>query len=652
MAIVRMTKIMIACHRSQASDLLDALQSHGICQILNAEQAMVCKDSPELVVKGERPRDVEELIGRLEKAISFLQGYSQASRGLGAMLAPRPVVDARSYGQVVGDGDLLKEVDHCEQAQASIERGKNTIESIQTTLDMLRPWEALETPVEQLGQLRSAVCWAGLVPSQHLDGLRQEMSELGAGMEEIGSAGSKHACLVVSLKETAEQVQRMLRSAEFELVNFESMSGTVAELIGRHREKLEQARRSLEEHIGKARAFALKVLNLQILYDHYRNLLERERTKETSPATRYTVLFEGWVKKKNYARLQEIVSEFSAASVGEISPGEGEEIPVEIENHSYIRPFEFITRLYGMPQPSNVDPTIFLAPFFALFFGICLGDAGYGLTMVIATALVVKKMQGDKKLLWMLGACSVFAILVGVLTGSWFGDAVTTFTPALDPLRMKLMWFDPLKQPLMMFGLAIGLGYLHLMTGLLIAFVHNIKQRDYAAAVFEQLTWLVMLNSILVFGLSKAGVVPPGIGKFCSRLAIVPTLPIVLFSSRQGGWGARIGMGAYNLFSSVFWLGDCLSYLRLMALGMVSSGLGMAINVIAKLLLKVPYGLGIVLMLVVFLGGHAFNLILSVLGAFVHTMRLQFVEFFPKFLAGGGREFQPLCKEYKHIFIA
>jgi V/A-type H+-transporting ATPase subunit I len=125
---------------------------------------------------------------------------------------------------------------------------------------------------------------------------------------------------------------------------------------------------------------------------------------------------------------------------------------------------------------------------------------------------------------------------------------------------------------------------------------------------------------------------------------------IFLLSSRQGGWGARLGMGFYNLFSSVFYMGDVLSYLRLMGLCMVGAGMGMAINLIAKIALDIPY-VGIIAAILVFVGGHGFNMILSVLGAFVHTMRLQYVEFFPKFFAAGGRDFQPLRKEYKHIYI-
>jgi V/A-type H+-transporting ATPase subunit I len=303
-----------------------------------------------------------------------------------------------------------------------------------------------------------------------------------------------------------------------------------------------------------------------------------------------------------------------------------------------------------MPHHLNVDPTVYLAPFFAIFFGMCLADAGYGLIMVVLIALLMQKMQGDKKLIMMLGLCGAATIVIGALTGGWFGDAVQQFVPALKPLREKLMWFDPLDKPMYFFVAAVGLGYFQIQTGLVIAFVHNIRQRDYASAVFNQLTWLIMLNSVVIFGASKAGYIPPHIGSIFGKVATIPAAMIFLFSHRQGGWGARLGMGLYNLFSSIFYLGDVLSYLRLMALGMVGAGLAMAINIIAGISYKIPV-IGILVMMLVFVGGHLFNLILAILSAFVHTLRLQYVEFFPKFLVGGGKSFEPLNKKYKHIYV-
>jgi len=159
-----------------------------------------------------------------------------------------------------------------------------------------------------------------------------------------------------------------------------------------------------------------------------------------------------------------------------------------------------------------------------------------------------------------------------------------------------------------------------------------------------------MLNSIVIFGASKAGVVPAEIGNIFKMVALVPAMAIFLFSCREGGWGGRLGMGAYNLFTSIFYMGDVLSYLRLMALGMVGGGLAMAINIIARIALDIPY-VGFFIMVILLIVAHGFNLALSILGSFVHTMRLQYVEFFPKFFGGGGRLFEPLSKTYKHIYI-
>jgi V/A-type H+-transporting ATPase subunit I len=367
--------------------------------------------------------------------------------------------------------------------------------------------------------------------------------------------------------------------------------------------------------------------------------------------TEHTVLLEGWVKKRDFPRLQKIVSGFGASSLSRIEPAEDEEVPVEIENKNYVRPFEVITRLYGMPQHFEVDPTSFLAPFFALFFALCLTDAGYGLVIIALMVFFIKKFQGDKKLMWMLGICSAVTVVAGALTGGWFGDGVQQFIPALKPLRAKMMWFDPLEKPMMFFGLSLALGYTQIMAGLVIAFVHNLRRKQYTAALCDQLTLLVMLNSIAIFAASKVEVVPIEIGKFFGIIAIIPAAVILLFSQRQGGWAGRIGMGMYNLFSTIFYVGDVLSYIRLMALGMVTAGLAMAINVMAGLALDIPYGIGIVAMILVLIGGHGFNIAINALGAFVHTLRLQYAEFFPKFFVGGGKLFEPLTKEYKHIYI-
>ena len=264
----------------------------------------------------------------------------------------------------------------------------------------------------------------------------------------------------------------------------------------------------LDAQRNQAASLAENLLNIEILHDHYTNLLSREKTRTDAPATQQTVLLEGWVKKDDMSRLEETVSRFEASSLHKLEPAEDENVPVEIENKNIIKPFEVITRLYGMPRHFEVDPTTFLAPFFALFFALCLTDAGYGLIIIALMIFFIKKMQGDKKLMWMLGICSAVTVLAGALT-----DAIQQFVPALKPLREKMMWFDPFKNPMIFFKVALVLGYVQILTGLVIAFVHNLKRKQYTAAICDQLTWLVMLNSIVIFLAGKFGVVSPEVGK-------------------------------------------------------------------------------------------------------------------------------------------
>jgi V/A-type H+-transporting ATPase subunit I len=664
MAVCEMLKVLVVSHRSESTELLEALQTAGICQVINAEEAAVTKDWPDLSVGRRRPRDLEDLVGRLTRVIAFLKDYREPERFPVRVFSPRTVVDRRHYESVVSGGGVLRIAEQCDQTRAAIERLDSDRDGLGSALAELQPWKDLETPLEEISRLEAAACTAGLIPRNRRPLAEKELAESGAELQAVGSAGNADACVILCFPENLPEVRKVLRSAEFEPVNFAAAPfaaaepenagptpGTVAELIAHYRGRLGDAEAALEAEHKKAAAFAGNLLELQILCDHYRNILDRERVRDGVPATDATVVFEGWVRKADFAELEKVVSKFAASSLGVIEPAVDEPVPVEIENTRAVKPFEVITRLYGMPQRFEVDPTAFLAPFFAIFFALCLTDAGYGIVILAVMVYLARRMQGDTKLMWMLVTCSVFTVAAGAMTGGWFGDTVQQFFPALEPARKSLMWFDPLEKPMMFFRLSLVLGYVQILAGLVIAFVHNLRCGRYTAAVCDQLSWLVMLNCIVLFAAAKAGAVAEPAGRFCSVAAIAAAAAILLFSQRQGGWGERLGMGFYNLFSAIFYVGDVLSYLRLMALGMVTAGLAMAINVIARVVLDVPYGIGVVLMLLVLVGGHAFNLAISGLSAFVHTLRLQYVEFFPKFLVGGGRQFEPLSKRYKYVHV-
>ena len=656
MAIARMTKFMIVTHRSESVDVLDALQEEGIAQVLDAEGAMVSKDWPELQVEAKRPRDLEEMVSRLDKAIDFLKDYAGEEANVSAF-SPLVAVEKTKYSDVIAGKEAIELLEYTEAAESDIERLETEHENLSGKLDALGPWKSLETPVEEIGELRSASCFTGLLPDQYFDEVTGKLTELGAAFQKVGPGNNARACIVACLTDAAGDVQKILRSGDFETVSFEGMTGTVADLISDCKSQLSEIETGMADAEARAGELAKDRLDLQILYDYYQNMLNREVARSVAPATDSTVLLEGWVREKDYAKLEEIISGFEASSVGRMDIAEGEVPPVEIDNNAAVQPFESITRLYGMPSVKDVDPTACLAPFFAIFFGLCLTDAIYGIVLFGLLWWMLKKMQGDKKFIRMFLVCSVFAVAAGAATGSWCGDAIEKVLPAGSAIqnaaisfRDIFMQFDPMADPMTFFKISLGLGYVQIIVGLCIALYNNLRLKDYASAMFEQVTWLIMLNSLLVLGLSKGGVLPGGLARICGIIAIVQAVLIFLFTERKSGMVGRLGGGVFALFSTVFYFGDVLSYVRLMALGMVTGGLGMAVNILSKLLMD-SGKLGFVFGLLLFVGGHMFNLAMGVLSAFVHSLRLQFVEFFPKFLAGGGRDFIPLRQQYKHVLI-
>lgn len=657
MSIAKMQKVLIASYRSQAGELLDALQTAGIVQILNAEQAIVSKDWPELQSSTEKPRRLEEKLEKLELAIAFLDKYADKKGGIIAALAPKTVIEQNHFSKIASGMDNDEFVEKCRQLQREMENIKSESETLTAQVQNLLPWENFATPVEELDILNEASAFAGFLSLKNLSDIEKNYAE-NCVIQKVQVRGNLAACVVVCLQEKAQDVQKALRSCDFESANFAGLKGTAGEIIKNCRAKLLELDRSLEEKTQQAQKLSGGLLNLQILADNCRNMLARRKTQLSSPQTEQTVIFEGWVKKSDLVKLNEITKRFSAVSVSEISPSPDEPVPVDLENTKLVKPFETITRLYGMPQYTNIDPTVFLAPFFAIFFGMCIADVGYGLMLLPVLWWLMRKLQMGKTAVMMFIMCCTTIILAGLITGSWFGDTFSSLIPqqsraysAINGFREKLILFDPMVNPMLAIKITLAMGYIQIMFGFCIAMVSNLMKKDFISAVCDQLVWLVFLNNFSVIALIKFKVIPAGFMPVSITIAIICALTILLFAVREGSWGARIGMGAFQLFSTVFTVGDILSYVRIMALGMVGAGLGMAINVLVKMLMGIPY-VGFILGAILFVAGHSFNLAMSILGAFVHSMRLQFVEFFPKFFSSGGIDFQPMSRDYKYVMLA
>lgn len=657
MAISRMTKILIATHRSEAESLLDALQQEGLCHILALDRSTLKKEFPDLISRNGRFRELEEAYQRIERVIQFLAGYRDDKRSfLEKALSPRQRVDDSFCRQVVSDEKIDSLLNEADDIRHRVDSLQERIDELEDEIENLKPWRKLEIPVEELHQMEKAECIAGVAPCRSMDDMVREVKECGALVDIVDCRDSLVSVLIVVLNEQVRDVRNILRTKEYDEFEFTGLQGRIKDIISDYREEISVAADELRRHRSRATELAGDLLKLQVLSDHYGNLLQRERTRNTVPVTEESVLFEGWVRQRDLARLRAIMKRFSVSDLAVMERAEGDEPPVAIDNPPAFRPFEVITRLYGLPKYREVDPTSLLAPFFIVFFALCLTDAAYGLLLAGIMFFALRRKQGNKQLVRLLCWAGLLTILTGAITGGWFGSALRDVAAAagwkgLGDWIERMTLFDPMQQPMVFFVLAIILGYLQIMFGLCVALVVNLSRRDIKAALCDQVSWLVMLNSLVVLALAgMQNALPPLFGDVALWTTIIAAATILFFSHRDGGIGGRLGMGAYNLFSTVFYLGDVLSYLRLMALGLATAGVAMAVNVIAETSLGIPY-IGIILALLLFIVGHLFNIAMSSLGAFVHTMRLQFVEFFPKFLVGGGEEFKPLARDYKYIYM-
>ena len=316
--------------------------------------------------------------------------------------------------------------------------------------------------------------------------------------------------------------------------------------------------------------------------------------------------------------------------------------PVDLENTAIVKPFEAVTEMYSPPKYTEIDPTPLVTVFFVLFFGICLSDAGYGAMLSILSILMMKKYtmgSTGKKFLRLLFIGGISSFFFGVLGGSLFGDL----------LKMPAIWINPIEDPMTMLIFALILGLIQIFVGIGVKMYNDIRRGDIKDAVFDQLTRFILLSGLVLIILAEMDVlflskIPYGVAGF-------GIIALVLTQGRhQKSMVNKMVYGLASLYGIIGYFSDVLSYSRLMALSLATIVLAMVFNTIA-FMMKDIYIVGIFITAMVLIVGHLFMLIIGTMGAFVHTMRLQYVEFFSKFYVGGGKKFSPFRVSTKYIEI-
>lgn len=636
MAVIPVQKVYITFHKSEKEKILEKLQDSGILHISDIGEDV--RKEFDVYDKEEEKveKSLEDRVKSLERIIEVLEKYTKPKGFLESLFEKKEEVPKEELLKTVSSikiDEKLQELNALIQDNVFLE---TRLKNLYTQVEFLKPWEglnlSLDTFTKGYGRIKFL---AGKINSRYIDEIKD------ISFEKVYESSKFVYIIIASFEEDLDEIKKKLALYEFEQVEFHGYKFTPSKelsLINKEIEVLEEEKRIIDKLF---REHAENLSTYRMLHDYYLSILDRELVDAKGVETESATFITGWVEKRNIKKLEGVLSEFETVSLLKIEPDKNENVPIFLENKKVVWPFETLVRLYGLPNYREPDPTLIMAPFFAIFFALCLTDAGYGIVLMLLSYYLMKKIKAGYDLFWTLFIGGFATIFAGAITGGWFGN-IQNLWHGFNAFRDKFLLFDPMSEPMKFFALALGLGYLQIIVGLLVGFYKKVKNGDLFDGLFNEIAWVGILITLPIGVYLKISIF--------NYIAIGFATLILLFSAKSKNLIVRVLKGAYNLYGGIGLIGDLLSYVRLMALGIVTAGIAMAVNILTKLVFGIPY-LGYILAPLVFLGGHAFSVFVNVMGAFVHSLRLQYVEFFSKFYENGGKPFIPFSWKGKYYIV-
>ncbi|MCR5074582.1 MAG: V-type ATP synthase subunit I [Ruminococcus sp.] len=648
MAKLRMKKIELIAPLTDSKKIIELLQRRGVVEL--------CRNEDE----GLEQTSVTTVTGSFDKfrttvmqALDVLERYEPEKAALTDMLGGRTEVEKHAFGksamQLEKIMNTANEILRCSKAVAEAD---SETQQLETRCDMLRQWLPLDVPLNFKGT-DTTTAFIGTLPypvSAEEFGTR--LPE-GSSVEIVSASKEQTNIFVLCYDDVAQETEDALRKNSFATVS-ENEKFTPAELTEQMMKRCVELEKQREEAVEKIKKLAENRQQLKFAVDYLAMRKDKYEALSALGFTENTFVLTGFIPEKYCESLRKEIEKKHTAYIEFTDPTDEDDVPVLLENGRFSAPVEGITKMYAMPSKGDVDPTPVMAFFYYLFFGMMLSDAGYGLLMVIGTTFALKKFRLEdsmKKTLTMFRNCGISTVIWGALFGSWFGDIVQVVGREFfgREIGSIALWFQPLDDPIKLLLFSFGLGILHLFLGVAVSFHMSWKDGRKLDAFCDSVPVYLTVLGVAPLGAGILTEVPAVLKTIGSYMMIAGVILLVLTAGRSSKsiFGKFFG-GLYALYNTATgYLSDILSYSRLLALGLATGSIASVINLIGTM----PENkiVKFVLLIVVFAVGHTANLAINLLGAYVHTDRLQFVELFSKFYTGGGREFQPLTVNTKYI---
>ena len=667
MAVMPMQRIGIYALKSRRKPILELIQRRGVVEI-HAEKAedAVFRQTDTAPAKAR----FENNTSTLQAALEALDKLEPEKKSLLAPLEGRTPIPLSRYEETAGAaGKTLRAASRVNALWKKCADDRAEILRLEAQIRMLEPWSRLDVSMRTTGTASTAA-FIGSFPAEYTEeALKAEIArgapEIDGVAVEVLCAGTQQTCaFLLCHASNGAKLEAFLRSIGFTYPADRSKKPPQARMQDLNA-RIEKLRAEIDGAEAEIRTYAALRGAMQYTIDYFSMRIEKYDVLGRLWQSPHVFVITGYIPAESAPALEKELTEKFEAYVELETPAEDEDVPVKLKNNAFAAPVEGVLESYSMPGRKEIDPSTLMAVFYYFLFGMMLSDAGYGLLMVIGCGIALAKFKNMeeslRKFLKMFLYCGISTVFWGAMFGSFFGDAVTVIGKTFFNVDIAIpaLWFTPLNEPMRLLLFSFLIGVIHLFAGLGAQFYQLARQGLWKDAIFDVVFWYMLVGGGILYLLSMqmfadmvslGFTLPAAVGTAGAIAAGIGAVGIVLTAGRESRSPfKRLLKGLYGLYGVSSYLSDILSYSRLLALGLATGVIASVFNQMGAMLGNSPAGVAVFVF--AFLVGHTLNLGINVLGAYVHTNRLQFVEFFGKFFEGGSRKFNPFSAKTKYFKI-
>ncbi|WP_156286287.1 V-type ATP synthase subunit I [Oceanivirga salmonicida] len=634
MAIVKMTEFNLIVFESKKKELLDSFQKFKEVDFRLSDIKKYGYGN----FKSENLEDIDEKIFKLDNAIKNVKRYEVSKGAIKSLKEGNKTFTYDELEKYVSNSNAMHLESEIVIETNKIDSMNKQIEDYQNKIKEYEDFIELDISKNDILKLRKSNFILGTIGTKNFENLESELDkkENLVHYEILKRTNKEIIISLLILKNDYEKIDAILRNSGFNNISIE-LEKTPKEYLKEYDEKIRNCKGEIRKAESKLKEFTSEIETLKISYEYYKNQKLRESVSEKFGTIQNLSVIAGFIpedKKETFSeKIEKIAEDYYYLEFKEVEKDD-RNIPIKFKNNKFNEAFEDLVKTYSIPSYDEVDPTPVVAPFYWLFFGMMVADFGYGLIMLILSTLVLKTCnlsKSTRRMVKFLFYLSFSIMIWGVVYGSYFNLPINVY---------RLL--DPVTEYNKIMILSVLFGVVHLFLGLGVKAYVLIRDGKVLDAILDVGVLYVVLSSAMAYIALSSEI---------AKYILYASLLVMLFTAgrKLKGVGGKFGLGVYTVYGLTGYLGDLVSYLRLMALGLSGGFIAQSVNMICSMI-GYKYST-IIFVALVFVIGQTINLLLSLLGAYVHTARLIYVEFFSKFYEGGGKEFKDFVIEEKYINI-